>query len=209
MYPSVTVHDEIWASVPDDRELDDSQREVVLAALETEQRKQVRPRVLDLGCGDGRFTALLASTGAQVSGVDPSRTALERAHAAYPYLDLHTPLADGRVPFDDSAFELVVCIDVLQHVADTQLLLSEARRVLAPGAHLVVSVPWHGRIKNALIALRGFERHHDPLEPVLRHYTARSLRSLLAQLGFNEIVTAAAGGPPLLRRHLFARARRG
>jgi SAM-dependent methyltransferase len=183
MYPSVTVHDEIWASVPDDRELDDSQREVVLAALETEQRKQVRPRVLDLGCGDGRFTALLASTGAQVSGVDPSRTALERAHAAYPYLDLH--------------------------VADTQALLSEARRVLVPGGQLLVSVPWHGRFKNVLIAMRGFERHHDPLEPVLRHYTARSLRSLLSELGFDDVSTYAGGGPPLLRRHLFARTRRG
>jgi SAM-dependent methyltransferase len=205
----MSVHDEIWASVPSDRPLDDSLRELALSALEQAQRRQERPHVLDLGSGDGRFSALLASTGAVVSGVDPSRVAIDRARAAHPYLDLHTPLPDGRLPFDDGLFDLVVCLDVLQHVADTQLLLSEARRVLAPGALLALSVPWHGRIKNLLIALRGFERHHDPLEPVLRHYTARSLRSLLTQLGFDDVSIGPGGGPPLLRRHLLATARRG
>jgi ubiquinone/menaquinone biosynthesis C-methylase UbiE len=203
-----SVHDEIWASVPADRPLDDSVREFALSALERAGQRQERQRVLDLGTGDGRFAALLASEGAEVSGVDPSRAALERARAAHPYLDLHTPLADGRLPFDDALFDLVVCIDVLQHVADTQSLLSEARRVLAPGGLLAASVPWHGRLKNLLIALRSFERHHDPLEPVLRHYTARSMRSLLAQFGFDAVAIGAGGGPPLLRKHLFALARR-
>jgi SAM-dependent methyltransferase len=205
----MSVHDEIWASVPADRPLDDSVRELALDALERAGRGQNRQRVLDLGTGDGRFAALLASSGADVSGVDPSPVALERARAAHPYLDLHGPLPDGRLPFEDALFDLVVCIDVLQHVADTQLLLSEARRVLVPGGLLAVSVPWHGRLKNMRIALRSFERHHDPLEPVLRHYTAGSLRSLLSQLGFDVVALSGVGGLPLARRHLFALARRG
>jgi ubiquinone/menaquinone biosynthesis C-methylase UbiE len=98
---------------------------------------------------------------------------------------------------------------VLQHVADTQLLLSEVRRVLVPAGLLAVAVPWHGRLKSALTALRSFERHHDPLEPVLRFYTPRSLRGLLEQLGFEQVELAARGGLPLARATLLAYARRG
>lgn len=144
-----------------------------------------------------------------MSGVDPSGVALERARAAHPDVAFHLGLADGGLPFDDGSFDLVVCLDVLQHVADTQRLLSETRRVLAPRGVLGLSVPYHGRLKNVLIALGAFERHHDPLEPVLRFYTARSLRSLLTRLGFERIVTRGSGGAPLLRRHLLALARRG
>jgi SAM-dependent methyltransferase len=168
-----------------------------------------RPRALDLGCGDGRFTAELARAGADAAGVDVSAVALERARAAHAELDFRAPAAGGELPFEDSTFELVVCLDVLQHVADTQRLLSEARRVLAPGGALAVSVPWHGRLANVAVALGRFEREHDPLEPVLRHYTMRSLRSVLEQLGFERVELSASGGVPALRRRLHALARRG
>ena len=68
-------------------------------------------------------------------------------------------------------------MNVLQHVADTQAMLSEIRRVLAPGGLLAVAVPFHGRVRNVLTALRGFERHYDPFGLELRFFTERSLRS--------------------------------
>jgi ubiquinone/menaquinone biosynthesis C-methylase UbiE len=165
--------------------------------------------VLDLGCGDGALAARIAEHGAKVTGLDPSPTALERARRRYPDLELAAPGPDGALPFPDAAFDLLTCVNVLQHVADTQRLLSEARRVLSPGGTLAVVVPWHGRLKNSLIALGSFERHHDPLEPVLRFYTERSMRSLVVALGFDPIVFRGAGGLPLLRRTLLVSARRG
>ena len=78
---------------------------------------------------------------------------------------------DGRLPVADALFDVVTCVHVLQHVADTQTLMSEARRVLVSGGLFVVAVPFHGRLQGALIALTSFERHFDPLEPVLRFYT--------------------------------------
>jgi SAM-dependent methyltransferase len=164
--------------------------------------------VLDLGCGDGRLTARLAETGARVTGVDRSRIALERAREAHPELELAAPSPDGGLPFADGWFDVVVCINVLEHVADTQRFLSELRRVLAPAGFLALAVPWHGTLKNVLIALGSFERHHDPLEPVLRFYTRRSLGRLLSEFGFEDVRLRGAGGVPLLRRTLLARARR-
>jgi hypothetical protein len=73
---------------------------------------------------------------------------------------------------------------------------------------LVVAVPWHGRLKNAAIALGSFERHHDPLEPVIRFYTRRSLKKLLEAFAFERPRMRAAGGAPFFRETLLAAARR-
>jgi SAM-dependent methyltransferase len=162
--------------------------------------------VLDVGCGDGLFTGELARAGLRVTGVDPSAVALERARAAHPGIAFAQTKDDGRLPFGDAAFEAAVCVNVLEHVADTQLLLSEVRRVLAPRGVFAVAVPFHGRVKNVLVALGSFERHHDPLEPVLRFYTRRSLRQVLGALGFEAFELRARGGMPLVRETLLARA---
>jgi ubiquinone/menaquinone biosynthesis C-methylase UbiE len=191
--------------VPADRPLNEGAR---TWALETVARAGERPRVLDLGCGDGRISCVLAQAGAEVIGIDPSAGALSRARTAYPDIEFAPPREDGSFPFADGCFDAVVCINVLEHVADTQRLMSEARRVLAPGGRIAITVPCHGRIAGAWHALTGFERMHDPLEPTLRFYTRRSLAALLGQFGYGEVEVAGAGGVPLFRRTLLARAAR-
>jgi ubiquinone/menaquinone biosynthesis C-methylase UbiE len=164
--------------------------------------------VLDLGCGDGRLTGELAAAGADVRGADPSTVALERAREAYPEIRFDAVGPGGALPYEDAEFDAVACIHVLQHVQDTQGVMSEARRVLRPGGTLAIVVPHHGRVRNATTALFGFERHFDPLEPVVRFYTRRSLEALLNQFGLDEVRVRGAGGMPLLRRLLCATARR-
>jgi ubiquinone/menaquinone biosynthesis C-methylase UbiE len=166
------------------------------------------PRVLDVGSGDGALAGQLAANGGFVTGLDPSPAALERARAAHPEIEWSAPAGDGRLPFADSSFDVVTCVNVLQHVADTQLLWSEMRRVLAPGGLLAVAVPNHGMLRNLGIALGAFERYFDPLEPVLRFYTAATLRRLFGAFGFESVETAADGGLPLLRTTLIGFGRR-
>jgi 2-polyprenyl-6-hydroxyphenyl methylase/3-demethylubiquinone-9 3-methyltransferase len=177
-------------------------------ALSTAEFAGRGARVLDLGCGDGQVAAQLARQGFRATGTDPSRTALERARAAHPELTFEAPARDGSLPFADGSFDAVVCLNVLQHVSDTQRLMSEARRVLRPRGVIGIAVPYHGRLQSAWTALTSFERHHDPLEPTLRFYTRRSLAALLAQFGYGDVVLEAAGALPFFRRALFARARR-
>jgi SAM-dependent methyltransferase len=196
--------------VPSDRPLDPAVRDFALESVRSAKPLELGSvRALDLGCGDGRLTAELARTDARVTGVDSSQVALERARASYPDVDFMAVSPDAGLPFDDASFDVIVCLNVLQHVADTQRLMSETRRVLAPAGLLAVAVPFHGVLKNLTIALSSFERHYDPLEPALRFYTKRSLAQLLDQLGFDDIRLGAAGGPLLLRATLLARAVRG
>jgi 2-polyprenyl-3-methyl-5-hydroxy-6-metoxy-1,4-benzoquinol methylase len=201
--------DEIWSQLPSERRIDRAAADFAIDAVRDATREREQVRVLDLGCGEGQIAAALADLGARVTGVDVSQVALERARAAHPELDFTAPSPQGTLPFPDAAFDVIVCLHVLQHVADTQRFLSEARRVLLPAGHLAVAVPWHGLLKNLVVALRSFERHYDPLEPVLRFYTRRSLAGLLRDFGFDEVRTRPAGGRPILRETLLAGARRG
>jgi 2-polyprenyl-3-methyl-5-hydroxy-6-metoxy-1,4-benzoquinol methylase len=205
----LTVHDEIWHQVPAERPAPLA-HEHVLRSLETRLHDagQGEGRLLDLGCGDGTLGARLAGQGALVTGVDPSPAAIERAEQAHPEMKWLLPAGDGRLPLAESSFDVVTCVHVLEHVADTQALMSEARRVLAPGGLFVATVPYNGRIQGALTALGSFERRFDPLEPVLRFYTARSLRALLEAFAFERVEAVALGGVPLFRDMLMALGRR-
>jgi len=138
---------------------------------------------LDLGCGDGRLTAELRAE--ELVAADVSEVALERARARLPSART-VPLApDEPLPLEDGSFDLVLCAEMIEHVRDVQLLLSEVRRVLRPGGRLAVTTPAHGRLCGLDVLTRGFERRFDPLSPHLRFLTARSLGELLDSLGFD------------------------
>lgn len=160
-------------------------------------------RALDLGAGEGDFTAELAAAGAQPIGADVAAAAIARARARHPELRFeHVPI-DGPLPFGDHAFDLVWSSEVIEHVADTARWLSEVRRVLAPSGRLLLTTPNHGRLR---LAVGGIERFSEPLGDHLHLYSRHSLKRLLAEFGFDPVQISTAGGPPLLRRLLLARA---
>jgi len=153
-------------------------------------------RVLDLGCGAGRFVKALQEAGADPVGVELAEAALERARAVAPGAELHRLEDDGTIPLGHHTVDLVWCSEVLEHAADAATLLHEARRVLKPGGRLLVTVPYHGRAKDVLISLARFERHFDPLGQHVRFFTRRSLTLALNHAGFDPIAVRAR--PPLL-----------
>lgn len=129
-------------------------RERLLLALLGRQPPQ---RALDLGCGNGRFLAALAARGAEVTGVDAYAASLGRARGKAPAATLIA--ADvTRAPLPDASFDLVAALDVLEHVEPAGFL-AEARRLLAPGGRLLLSVPafaslWSERDRRAGHRLR-------------------------------------------------------
>ena len=192
-------YEELWKTLPAElRPPDYELRRGLLLA-------EAKPgdRVLDLGCGDGRFSRELASAGASVVGVDVAEAALARARGGQPGLDFRLAPVDGPLPLEDNSFDLVWASEVIEHVADTARWLSEVRRVLVPGGRLVLTTPSHGRLR---LALHGIERYSEPLGDHFPLYTRRSLAAVLVDLGFDRIHVRAVGGVPPLRRMLGATA---
>jgi ubiquinone/menaquinone biosynthesis C-methylase UbiE len=198
-------YESVWADAPADPEPWDWERRRALLLAE------VRPgeRVLDLGCGAGRFVRALGEAGADPVGIDLAEGALERARAVAPGADLRRVNDDGTLPLEHRSVDLVWCTEVLEHVPDVGALLTEVRRVLRPEGRLLVTVPFHGRVKSALIALLRFDRHFDPLGQHVHFFTRASLEFALRFVGFEEVEVAVMGGMPLLRETLVARALRG
>ncbi|MCW3002492.1 MAG: hypothetical protein JWQ20_1790 [Conexibacter sp.] len=104
-------------------------------------------RLLDAGCGSGRTLDELARYG-QVTGLDVSdlavQTARGRGHA-----DVHLGSVED-MPFPSGTFDVVTCLDVIEHTPDDRASLAELRRVTRPGGLLLVTVPayeelwsWH------------------------------------------------------------------
>ncbi|MGI9520458.1 MAG: bifunctional 2-polyprenyl-6-hydroxyphenol methylase/3-demethylubiquinol 3-O-methyltransferase UbiG [Hyphomicrobiaceae bacterium] len=97
-------------------------------------------RVIDVGCGGGFMAESLAECSAEVVGIDQSRRAIEvaRAHAISRNLsiDYHTGRAEC-LDFPDESFDVVVCVDVLEHLDERALAIAEMSRVLKTGGHFV------------------------------------------------------------------------
>jgi ubiquinone/menaquinone biosynthesis C-methylase UbiE len=192
-------YEELWERLPDDLEPPDLalRRSFALSEISSGDR------VLDLGCGAGDLTGDLAPPAADVVGVDVAEAALRRARARHPGITFLRAEVDGELPLEDNAFDVVWSSEVIEHVADTARWLSEVRRVLRPGGRLLLTTPSHGRLK---LALGGLERYSEPLGDHLHLYTARSLRGLLTEFAFDQVEVRFAGGWPLWRRLLLARA---
>ncbi|MFF7245934.1 class I SAM-dependent methyltransferase [Embleya sp. NPDC008237] len=102
-------------------------------------------RVLDMGCGTGRFTVPLAEHGAHVSGLDISRSMLDVAERKLAARGLHADLREGdmaSIPFPDDSFDTVTSMLALMHIpiADRPTVFAEVRRVLRPGGRMLLGV---------------------------------------------------------------------
>ena len=92
-------------------------------------------RVLELGCGTGRWLAELERSGCEVAGVDPSAEMLRQA-AKRVTGELRLGRAE-ELPWPAELFDVVVCINALHHFGSPQSALGEAHRVLRRGGGFV------------------------------------------------------------------------
>jgi SAM-dependent methyltransferase len=96
--------------------------------------------VLDAGCGTGYGSAEFNVRAIAAIDLSPEAVAHAAAHYARPNV-FFAAANCAALPFADSAFNLIVSFEVIEHLPDYRALLSEARRVLKPGGVFLVSTP--------------------------------------------------------------------
>ncbi len=93
-------------------------------------------RILDLGCGTGDLTAMIAESGADVIGLDPSETMLEKARVKYPGIRFVCGKAE-ELAFDGE-FDAVFSNAVMHWIPDQRKVAEHVRRALKPGGRFVL-----------------------------------------------------------------------
>lgn len=176
---------DIWAMVSD---LDAATQDRLAGVLETrgaDPRQQdmrraflesipfpTQARVLEVGCGTGVLTRMLARLPqvSSVMGVDPAPALLARARELTSGIpNVEYQVADGRsLPFADEQFDVVIFDSTLSHVPDPEPALSEAHRVLRTAGWLAV---FDGDYATTTVALGD----HDPLQACVDAMMARSV----------------------------------
>ncbi len=96
---------------------------------------------LDVGCGAGLLAEPLARLGASVTGLDaaPALIAVAREHSAARGLEID--YRAGELAELQDQFDLITCMEVIEHVADPAIFLSDLAKRLAPGGLLILSTP--------------------------------------------------------------------
>lgn len=119
-------------------------------------------RVLDLGSATGGNTQYIASMGHDVISVEYSEIGVQiQKNKGIPVIQ-----ADARdLPFAESTFDIVVCLDVIEHIFEDRLVASEIHRVLKPGGKFLISVPEDPSLWSA----------HDIAVKHVRRYSKNSL----------------------------------
>ena len=183
----------------------ESQR-LLLSPVERQLTQHRCRKVLDMGCGNGAFSLLLARSGFEVDGCDASQSGIEIATQNHP---------EGRFWLQDLAaalpsqhtgcYDAVVSTEVIEHLLLPRKLMTAALQALKPGGLLVVSTPFHGYWKNLALALSGkFDAHWHPLRDFghIKFFSRSTLTELFAEFGIASPHFETVGRIPAFSRSM-------
>lgn len=174
--------------------------------------EDIRPeRMFDLGCGNGSVARFYSDAGWSVTGVDPSEKGIAQAQASYPDLDLHHGSAYDDLASRFGTFPVVLSLEVVEHLYAPRCFARTAFELLEPGGTLVLSTPYHGYLKNVVLALTGkMDAHFTALwdHGHIKFWSERTLAALLREGGFSNICFRRVGRIPPIAKSMIAIARK-
>lgn len=150
-------------------------------------------KVLDVGCGGGFSCEFMAARDVIVSGIDQSQKCINAAqqHAIASGFNIDYRCGVGeQMPYADNTFDLVICVDVLEHVADVQQVLAEVFRILKPdGLFLFDTI--NRNFKSKLVMILLMENILGEIQKGVHDWdkfiTPQELTAWMHQIGFGQI----------------------
>ncbi len=113
-----------------------------LRAYEKAAQLTKNKAVLEIGCNNGYGSSLLKASCGRLTGIDVSKKAVINARKSFLAPQLEFALADGaKLPFKSETFEVVIAMQVLEHLIDPGEVIEEAKRVLSPGGFAIFTTP--------------------------------------------------------------------
>ena len=151
-------------------------------------------KILDLGCGAGRFSLYIRGKFKEIHGVEIAEERLRIARGQEMFLSVAN--INESLPYKDNMFNAVSCLDVIEHLIDPGSVLKEIYRVLRPNGQLVLTTPNFRYFRNIdRLVFKGAFPHtsSDTFvcvwgEGHLHYFTRKDLAGLLKNAGFEKIV---------------------
>lgn len=168
--------------------------------------------VLDAGCGNGSFIARFQDKAWKLYGSDLSVSGIQIARSTFPSINFF--VADAQVLYADflkttGQVDVIVSTEVIEHLHNARGFLRNLHQLLKPGGTLVISTPYHGYLKNLLLALTGqMDRHFTALwdQGHIKFWSRRTLEHILKETGFTNIEFAGAGRVPYIWKSMVLKA---
>ena len=163
--------------------------------------------ICDLGCGNGHITGRLAKLGFRVVGVDASASGISVARRTYPNVEFVEALIDRGLSLGE--FDLVISSDVIEHMYRPADLLEAAGALLKPGGQIVLGTPYHGYLKNLVLAATGqLDAHFSALHDGghIKFFSVSTLSRLMKSHGFGHLNFTFYGRAPWLWKNMICHA---
>ncbi len=171
-------------------------------ALSTLLRERGGGRVVDAGCGSGTLLELYADAADEVVALDVSEGALKAArkrggeNVTFKQADL-----EDEWPVKAGWADVVVSSEVIEHLFEFRAYMMQISRALKPGGRLYLTTPYHGRLKNVVLALRGFDHHFCNYEGGhIRFFSNPHLERLAHDAGLAAVRFSSLGRIPALAK---------
>ena len=182
-------------------------KELSLASLK-ELGDPGKVRILDYGCGDANMVQFFHEEGYQVEGIDISEVVITKNKEERPHLNFKVATPDAPAPYPDKSFDAILCSEVIEHLYDVDFVFDDFNRLLRPGGILLLTTPYHGLVKNLVIALLYFETHYKPTWQHIRFFTKKSLTSICLDHDFTPVKWSRVGRIGPVARSFFVTCRK-
>ena len=170
--------------------------------------------VIDLGCGNGAIDLELLNAGYEVFGVDSSKSGIDAANSEYRrinpldksqrffYQDFDEQM-DGEIT--NRSYDTVISAQVIEHVYSPNAYIKLCATLLPVGGKLIITTPYHGYLKNLMLAITGkLDKHFTALWEGghIKFWSKATLGKLLSENGFQVKEFKGIGRAPYLWRSM-------
>jgi len=164
-------------------------------------------KILDAGCGTGYLTNWLGKKGYSTIGVDGSEAGINLAkknkniNVDFVYSDLEK--LDEKYY---NKFDAVFCVEVIEHSFAPRTLLNSLEKMTKKNGYVFISTPYHGYLKNLLIALLGrFDEHFTSLWDFghIKFFSKKTLTKLIKEKNFKIVKYGTVGRTFFLWKSMF------